>query len=467
MYRYQAKHKILSILLVLALLILTSVMIFPSQASANAGVWIWFGPIEVDPVIAPGVCEPVVPPMPVQKLIIDLLDIGQLSSSFTILLGPWPEIIMLEYRSAASWFSPTGHTITDLGMQVEVSFNPPIPDVNQVCVFYDDAFEQEIVVINLIQLVSTLPDFGDAPDPTYPTLLASNGASHQITGLSLGAVVDGEPDGQPTANADGDDNDINGDDEDGVTFTTLLIPGNTADVDVVASAPCLLDAWVDFNIDGDWSDAGEQIFNSLPLVPGVNNLSFGVSVVATTGTTFARFRVSSNGRLSFDGAAPDGEVEDYQVLLSAPEPGSISGMKFDDVNGDGAQNPGEAGIASWSIQLKDENGNLLAETVTDGNGDYAFVSLAPATYQVHEVLAPSWAQIVPGAPGYHAIVLSSGQNVQDVDFGNQYIGEPPVTEVGGEVYPVDRLAILIPGLTLAAILIVGTAVVMRRRRARY
>lgn len=35
-------------------------------------------------------------------------------------------------------------------------------------------------------------DFGDAPDPTYPTLSASNGAYHSlINGLMLGTTVDG------------------------------------------------------------------------------------------------------------------------------------------------------------------------------------------------------------------------------------------------------------------------------------
>ena len=39
-------------------------------------------------------------------------------------------------------------------------------------------------------------DFGDAPD-TYGTLSASGGAKHQLGGsLSLGATVDGEPDGR-------------------------------------------------------------------------------------------------------------------------------------------------------------------------------------------------------------------------------------------------------------------------------
>ena len=35
-------------------------------------------------------------------------------------------------------------------------------------------------------------DFGDAPDPTYPTLSASNGAYHSIiNSLTLGITVDG------------------------------------------------------------------------------------------------------------------------------------------------------------------------------------------------------------------------------------------------------------------------------------
>ncbi len=48
-------------------------------------------------------------------------------------------------------------------------------------------------------------DFGDAPD-TYGTLLASSGPRHAIVpGFQLGQRIDGEPDGQPTADATGDD----------------------------------------------------------------------------------------------------------------------------------------------------------------------------------------------------------------------------------------------------------------------
>ena len=164
-------------------------------------------------------------------------------------------------------------------------------------------------------VISICPeDFGDAPDPTYPTLLASNGARHVIVpGFFLGASVDPEPDGQPNATATGDDIDGN-DDEDGVAFTTLLIPGQPAGVTVSASVPGLLNAWIDFNGNGSWGDPGEQIFTNLLLLPGPNPVGFGVPAGSLSGPTFARFRFSS-APVSFDGLAPDGEVEDYQVLI--------------------------------------------------------------------------------------------------------------------------------------------------------
>jgi|GEM_PF-1518873 len=174
-------------------------------------------------------------------------------------------------------------------------------------------------------------DLGDAPDPTYPTLLVNIGASHVIDGFTfLGAFVDAEPDGQPDPNALGDDN--NNDDEDGVTFNSPLFIGQNANITVVASVPGFLNAWVDFNIDGDWWDANEQIFAGFLLNPGPNILQFPVPPGSPQGITFARFRFSSLLSLVVYGSAPDGEVEDYEVMLQdqsgtdmdfgdAPDPG--------------------------------------------------------------------------------------------------------------------------------------------------
>jgi hypothetical protein len=170
-------------------------------------------------------------------------------------------------------------------------------------------------------------DFGDAPDQPYPTLLANVGATHVLgSEVYLGACVDAEPDGQPTASADGDDVNVStptfgtcvgGDDEDGVTFTSNLIAGYTADIVVVANSTCMLSAWIDFNADGDWLDVGETLFpTGQLLVPGPNSLSFLVPKTSEVNdATYARFRCTTDGPVPFSGPASDGEVEDYVIQI--------------------------------------------------------------------------------------------------------------------------------------------------------
>ncbi|MEE8526307.1 MAG: GEVED domain-containing protein, partial [Thermoanaerobaculia bacterium] len=155
-------------------------------------------------------------------------------------------------------------------------------------------------------------DYGDAPDPSYPTLQASDGARHTLgSGLFLGSGIDADADGQPNADASGDDADGN-DDEDGVSHINPLGPGQSASVEIVASAVGVLDAWVDFDGDGTWS-AAERIFTAQVLTAGTNTLSFTVPADAVLGTTFARYRLSSTGMADPTGLAPDGEVEDYEI----------------------------------------------------------------------------------------------------------------------------------------------------------
>ncbi len=181
-------------------------------------------------------------------------------------------------------------------------------------------------------LLSSAEDFGDAPDPTFPTLLASNGARHKIEeGLFLGAGVDGELDGAPSFSADADALD------DGVVFNTPLLPGSTATITVTASDAGLLDAWIDFDRDGTWDDPGdtpaEQIFSSRALVAGPNTLTVNVPAGAPLGTAVARFRFSTEGGLAPTGPAQDGEVEDYAVSIGG-NPWQNPGNRMD-VNNDG------------------------------------------------------------------------------------------------------------------------------------
>ncbi len=205
-------------------------------------------------------------------------------------------------------------------------------------------------------------DFGDAPN-TYGTTLAASGPRHTILpGFALGAAIDAEPDGQPSASANGDDTNNTPDDEDGVSFTPPVLvacsTGNTVTVSLTNTAAVAtprLDAWIDWNLDGDFLDPGEQIFTSQLLNSGANSLTFSVPCNASAGASFTRFRLSSAGALTPTGAAADGEVEDHPV--------TVRGLDFGDApNTYGTQLPGGGNhvvIPGFSL-------GVTVDTETDG-----------------------------------------------------------------------------------------------------
>ena len=159
-------------------------------------------------------------------------------------------------------------------------------------------------------------DFGDAPDPTFPTFLASDGARHVISvGFRLGAAIDEEMDGQAGSEAVGDDQSVV-DDEDGVIFTGALIPGQPAAAQVTATAAGLVDAWIDFDGDGSWSGTGERVASGLVVAAGANTMAFVVPANALPDSAvYARFRLSTAGVAAPTGVAADGEVEDYLIPI--------------------------------------------------------------------------------------------------------------------------------------------------------
>ncbi len=194
----------------------------------------------------------------------------------------------------------------DLGAQQE---EPPPLRLSDVSVFHN-RFEEEPEVL----------DFGDAPDPAYPTLLANDGARHVVVpGIYLGALIDSEADGQPDATATGDDL-ANLADEDGVTFLNGWVAGQVATIQVVAATSGYLHAWVDFNGNGSWIEANENVFGIQALAAGTNVLTFAVPGGAAIGPTFARFRFCTvQAPLGFTGSAVDGEVEDYLSAILEEE----------------------------------------------------------------------------------------------------------------------------------------------------
>lgn len=219
-------------------------------------------------------------------------------------------------RNGATWtqrhklVASAGAAHDDFGAHVAVSGDTVVVGAST------DLFERDAPGAAYVFGIPRLSDYGDAPDPGYPTLLAHDGARHSPAGPKLGASVDTEADGQPNSGATGDDI-AGGDDEDGVNFGTLTRGASAAMNVLVSGGPALFDAWIDFNDDGDWADAGERIFNHQSLGNGANDgLVFQVPTAAVLGQTYARTRLSSTGVTGVTGAAPDGEVEDQIVTIT-------------------------------------------------------------------------------------------------------------------------------------------------------
>lgn len=189
------------------------------------------------------------------------------------------------------------------------------------------------LVTVIVPTTCTGSDYGDAP-AVYEN---GNPASHGVTSLlRIGASTDAE--GAPAsaimndpAIGDDDNNTIN--DEEGISF----LPGvNTASktVGVLVNsvlnntgAPAYLVAWIDFNRDGDFNDAGERssvltlASSATAANPVLQFNGFNTGCVVTSGPSYLRARLTTdtsggwNTTPSSNGTRSNGEVEDYAITI--------------------------------------------------------------------------------------------------------------------------------------------------------
>lgn len=222
--------------------------------------------------------------------------------------GPMAVSDVEYFEIYAEVLGPHCHVDTNR-VHVQAECDSPTPETVSD---YDDA---------AVHAVARLIDFGDLPDPTFPTLLANDGARHEIVSyIHLGNWIDMEPDGQPSADALADDINpaVGLDDEDGVVFITPTIQGMAATLKVYASVDGYLNAWIDWTRDGDFDDYVEQVFTDQAVVAGDNYFNIVIPSSAVIGITYGRFRFNTTGGLGYDGPADDGEVEDYRIFIGRP-----------------------------------------------------------------------------------------------------------------------------------------------------
>ena len=236
-----------------------------------------------------------------------------------------------------------------------------------------------------------IPDFGDAPDPTYVSKAINTGAEHVVFDNEwLGEDVNGEAD-SIQVNTDFFD--------DGVEFRDIFLAGVVTDVDIKVNVldsndtkrydptdpekRIYLNAWFDWNADGDWSDPGEKVIgtssgiiysgyatDTIAIDPtssfgGLNRAIFTFPITSPVDWPiggYARFRLdygedagvvqNISGNLSeYRGAAQFGEVEDYKNPLLALSTIDVNGGNVTVINPGGEYDGCQVAIPAGALNL--------------------------------------------------------------------------------------------------------------------
>jgi hypothetical protein len=232
------------------------------------------------------------------------------------------------------------------------------------------------------------------------------------------------------------------------TFT-LAAGANRTDVDFgYRNAGSVGDrVWLDSNADGN-QDAGEPGINGVT----VQLLNAANSVVATATTsgdgnyTFSNLAAGTYTVKIVASSLPAGVAETYDLdgVASANQAtftlnagasrtdvdfgyratGSVGDRIWNDGNGNGVQDAGEAGINGVTVQLLDAANNVIATTTTSGNGNYIFANLPGGTYTVRVVastlpagMAETYDLDGVASADQATFALAAGAARTDVDFG--------------------------------------------------
>jgi len=108
------------------------------------------------------------------------------------------------------------------------------------------------------------------------------------------------------------------------------------------------------------------------------------------------------------------------LIIKYHQTNNISGIVFDDENGNGVKDNDEHGIMGWRIYL---SGTETLSATTDSNGIYKFTNIGLGTYTVSEENPIGWIQTKPSSPNVYQVTIGiNGMEVSGNDFGNFKLG---------------------------------------------
>jgi fimbrial isopeptide formation D2 family protein/uncharacterized repeat protein (TIGR01451 family) len=179
---------------------------------------------------------------------------------------------------------------------------------------------------------------------------------------------------------------------------------------------------------------GNYLFEGLR--PGVYSVQFTPSAA----TPFTKPNIGPNNGIDSDANVTTGKTEAVIILSGGDDrsldagvyrPAMIGDTVFEDANGNGQQDLGEAGIAGATVRLLNADGTPVAGVspiTTDSTGSYSFTQLAPGDYRVEIIKAGYVPTLKDSAPdGADSDIAANGRT----DVVNLVSGEVDNSVDGG------------------------------------
>jgi len=140
---------------------------------------------------------------------------------------------------------------------------------------------------------------------------------------------------------------------------------------------------------------------------------------------------SATGNLTQPITVP--HAQETQLYAGVTLPASVSGVLFNDENLSGVQDGNETGMEGFTVQAVNAEGDVVAQTLTDREGHYAFSNLLPAPHTIRFGLVDAYVftdlsesgaavenKVASQTPEYgetRVISLTPGQSVAGVSGG--------------------------------------------------
>jgi uncharacterized repeat protein (TIGR01451 family) len=214
---------------------------------------------------------------------------------------------------------------------------------------------------------------------------------------------------------------------DTVTWTVTVTNDSTAAALDVVVTDDLPPGFTFQSATANCTAAGSQLTCALGAINGVTGVNVATFDVVTTANHTAAGACTNTA--SVTGTAPSGNSDvdltnnTASATVACDLLGSIGDFIWNDVDNDGVQDPGEAGIGGVTVTL---SGGPGGTSVSAGDGFYPlFTDLPAGDYTVTVDTSTAPAGMVPTTPTAVSVTLAAGQTFLDADFG--FFTPPPTT----------------------------------------